>query len=107
MHQFLIFACSGPGAADAMARASFVGLACLLISFAATIVAIVRARRVGGRLARGGAVVAVLLLLIHPTVWLGVSSGDCGGGLLVAGPVFVVLHCGIAGFLMLWKRPGQ
>jgi hypothetical protein len=85
-----------------MAQASLVGLACLALSFTGTIVAIVRARRLHRRVP---AVIAVVLLLFHPTVWLGVTSGDCGGTLLVVGPVFAVLHGGIAGLLMLAKPP--
>ena len=103
MSHLLILACSGPGAPDAMARASLVGVGCLLISFAATVFAIVRARRLA---VRAPALAAVLLLLFHPTVWLGVTSGDCGRMLLMVGPAVAVVHAGIAGFLMLRKRPG-
>ena len=86
-----------------MATASVVGLACLVVSFGATIMSMVRARKLQTKVARSAAVVAVLLLLIHPTVWLGVSSGDCGQVLLIAGPVMASIHLMIAGFLMLKK----
>ncbi len=97
-------ACSGEGASEAMARNSLVGLACLLISFAATLTAIWRTRKLGGALAKTLSVIAVLLLMAHPTIWLGVSSGDCGQGLLVTGPIVATLHCGILGLLMLGTK---
>lgn len=97
-------ACSGEGAAEAMAQNSLLGLACLLMSFAATIVAVVLARKRGGALAKGLAVFAVLLLMAHPTIWLGVTSGDCGQSLRVTGPVVVALQCAIVGLLMLRRK---
>ena len=101
MNMLFVLACSGPGASDAMASASLIGLACLAVSFAATITSVVRARKVQLRLVKTAAVVAVILLLVHPTVWLGVSSGDCGNALRMVGPVFAALHLGILGFVLL------
>jgi len=96
-----MLACSGLGAADAMATASLVGLVCLIVSFAATIGSVVQQRRI--RQARYVAIAAVVLLLLHPTIWLGVRSGDCGNTLLLAGPMTAVLHLGLLGFFLTRK----
>jgi hypothetical protein len=88
-----------------MARASFVGVACYLVSLVATVVATVRARRLKTRLAKVAAAFAVLLLLAHPTIWLGVTSGDCGQGLLVVGPVTTLMHLGIMVLLLSTRLP--
>ena len=100
----LAFACSGEGASAAMARASLVGLTCFVLSVTATIFSVTRARKLAMKMPKIAAAIAVLLVALHPTIWLGVTSGDCGQALLVAGPVFAVLHGGIAGSLMLAKR---
>lgn len=94
-------ACSGPGAQGAMDRASLVGVACYLVSLVASVVAIIRARRLKTKLARVGAAFAVLLLLAHPTIWLGVTSGDCGNALLFLGPTTALVHAAVAAFLQL------
>jgi hypothetical protein len=96
----LALACSGEGAGDVIRTSSLIGLAALLFSFAATIGSVVRARRLK---AKAPAIIAVVLLLIHPTVWLGVSSGDCGYTLRLAGPMVAALHAGVLGFLLIKK----
>jgi hypothetical protein len=99
-------ACSGPEAQAAMDRASLVGAGCYLLSLVATVVAIIRARRFKTKLAKFGAAFAVLLLFAHPTIWLGVTSGDCGNTLLFVGPATALVHAAIAAFLLL-KKPEQ
>ena len=99
-------ACSGPGAQAAMDRASLVGVSCYVVSLVATVIAIIRARRLKTKLAKGGAAFAVLLLLAHPTIWLGVTSGDCGNSLLFLGPATALVHAAVAAFLLL-KKPAQ
>lgn len=108
-------ACSGEGAGRAIATSSLIGLACLAISIAATVFSVVRSRRLLTLVAkREGTVVrfhttaagaAVVLLILHPTFWLGVTSGDCGYTLRLAGPIVAALHLGIAGFVMTRKAP--
>ena len=97
-------ACSGPGAQAAMDRASLVGAGCYLVSLVATLIAIIRARRLKTNLAKVGAAFAVLLLLAHPTIWLGVTSGDCGNSLLFVGPATALVHSAVAAFLLLKQR---
>jgi hypothetical protein len=97
----LVLACSGPGAGDAMATSGLIGLACLLVSFAATIFSVIRVRKL--QLAKAAAVIAVVLLALHPTVWLGVSSGDCGYTLRMAGPIVAAIHLGLFGFFLTRK----
>ncbi len=107
------FACSGEVAPEAMRTASLIGPACLLISVAATAFSVVRSRRLLSLIAkREGTVLrfhttaagaAILLLIFHPTFWLGVTSGDRGNALRVVGPVVAALHLGLAGFVMTRK----
>jgi hypothetical protein len=102
LNSSVTWACSGPGASGAIARASRVGLVCLLISFSATIASMVRGRALKRKVLP---IAAVVLLLIHPTMWLGVSSGDCGAALMYAGPVMAALHLGVLGLLAVGKPP--
>ena len=94
----LVLACSGPGAGDAMAVSGLIGLAALLVSFGATIFSVIRVRKL--QVAKAAAVIAVVLLALHPTVWLGVRSGDCGYTLRMAGPIVAALHLGVLGFVL-------
>ena len=55
------------------------------------------------QLAKAAAIVAVVLLALHPTVWLGVSSGDCGYTLRYAAPIVAAIHIGVLGFLLTRK----
>jgi hypothetical protein len=97
----LVLACSGPGAGDAMATSGLIGLAALIISFGATIFSVLRVRKL--QVAKAAAVIAVVMLALHPTVWLGVSSGDCGYTLRLAGPIVAALHLAVLGFLLTKK----
>lgn len=49
------------------------------------------------------AIAAVVPLLLHPTIWLGVRSGDCGNTLLLAAPITAVLRLGLLGFFLTRK----
>jgi hypothetical protein len=40
------------------------------------------------------------LLALHPTVWLGVSSGDCGYMMRYAALIVAALHAAVLGFLL-------
>lgn len=97
---WVVFACSGPGASEAMARASFVGLACLLVTVLLTAAAIRAWLPLTGSLRKVAALVGLLLIPAHPTLWLGVSSGDCGQMLLVLAPVVTLVHGLAAAFLI-------
>jgi hypothetical protein len=96
------WACSGPGAADAIARASWVALAAIATSLGLTIALGVVTRRRGGKRRSQIFAVGLLALLIHPGVWMSATSGDCGAAVMLVAPVFALLHVG----LVLLSRRG-
>lgn len=100
----LLFACSGPGAEAAIANSSLIGLASLVVTVLLTAAAIRAWLPLQTSLQRVAAVVGLLLIVAHPTTWLGVLSGDCGYALRYVGPGFTVLHGLAAAFLIAKRR---
>ncbi|MDP1826266.1 MAG: hypothetical protein Q8L48_23565 [Archangium sp.] len=96
-------ACSGPGAAAAMRQSTLVGWVCLLVSAALTVVAVIRRLPLRSSLSRVGAVVGVVVLLIHPGFWLSATIGDCGQSRLFLSPLATLLHAAVVGYAMLRK----
>lgn len=90
----LVIACSGPGAADAIAHSGLIALGCLLGSLVLTVVIGVRAfklRRRGLWLAVAGCLASLLLMGLFTMT---LRSGDCG---FMARSVSVALFVGILG----------
>jgi hypothetical protein len=96
------WACSGPGAADAIARATLVAVAAIATSLGVTIALGVLARRRGGKRRTQLFAVGLLALLIHPGVWMSATSGDCGAAVMLVAPIYALLHVG----LVLLSRRG-
>lgn len=97
-------ACSGPGASDAIALSSLIGLACALGSIAATVMLFVRSR--GAKpsgLLDAARITAVVFAALHPLWTFGTVSGDCGYTVRYAAPVVLLLHCGL--LLVAWRAP--
>ncbi|MEW5739082.1 MAG: hypothetical protein AB1938_09150 [Myxococcota bacterium] len=85
----LAWACSGPGAAEAIGTATLIGLLGLVLSVVLAIVGGVRRRRRGVRWVR--ALLGGLTVLLHPFVWLSARSGDCGQTLTAASVAVLVI----------------
>jgi hypothetical protein len=88
-----------------MLRATLVGWASLAISLGAvfTIASVVKTPRQPGvvKLVLGA---AGLLLLVHPGIWLGTTSGDCGMVRFVASIGFALTHVALAVPAVLLSR---
>lgn len=86
-------ACSGPGAAEAIAQAERMALGMHLLAGLLVVVATVVARR---RRVLGSPVAAGWFLLIaHPNLWTSARSGDCGQQLEVSSILFTTLAAGL------------
>lgn len=95
-------ACSGPGASDAIALSSLIGLLCALGSIAATVTLFVRARGAkASGLLNAARIVAVAFVALHPLWTLGTLSGDCGYMVRYSAPVVLLMHVGL--LLVVWR----
>jgi hypothetical protein len=74
----IVFACSGPGASEAIAKAWLVGWALSLASTVGVVVAAFVRRRFGSGLTSPGTLLGVLVLGLHPGFWCLPVGGDCG-----------------------------
>jgi hypothetical protein len=93
---FLVLACSGPGAAEAIATSSLIGLGCAAGSIAATVAFLLRSRKMTpSGLLNAGRIVAVVFAALHPVWTFGTVSGDCGYTVRVVAPVVLLLHVGL------------
>ena len=106
MGSFLIIACSGPGAADAIATSSLIGLGCAIGSIAATVMLFVRTRGApASGLLNAGRILAVVFLALHPLWTIGTVAGDCGYMVRYSAPIVLLLHVGI--LLAAWRVKRQ
>lgn len=87
------WACSGPGAEEAIARAEWGGtaLAVFTVLLMAGATYLARQRGAMGRALAGGYV----LLLAHPGWWMSARGGDCGEARLDGALLFTFLAAGI------------
>jgi ABC-type spermidine/putrescine transport system permease subunit II len=88
-------ACSGEGAAEAIATSSLIALGAVIGSLVCAVVLVTLARRRGGKRRYQFFAVGLLALLIHPGIWMGVMSGDCGYGVRMVAPIYALLHVGL------------
>lgn len=88
------WACSGPGAAEAMARARYGGwgLAAVTALGVAGATLLTRRRALG----RGPVAAGWVLLAVHPGLWLGVQGGDCGRARLEGSVLFACMGVALA-----------
>ncbi|MFO0598074.1 MAG: hypothetical protein U0228_22420 [Myxococcaceae bacterium] len=92
------WACSGPGAEEAIVRATVLGWGCGLASLVLTslIYFFTRGpathRPKGAQLARR---LAAVFVVIHPGWWISALSGDCGRSRTMFSIVAVVAHVGL------------
>lgn len=96
-------ACSGPGAAEAIAWAETVALATHLLAVGLMVAASaisLRRRTFGGPVAGGW-----FLVLAHPNLWGTARGGDCGQQLQVSSLLFTTLVAGL--LLYLSVRPSR
>lgn len=94
----LVIACSGPGAADAIANSGLIALGCLVGSLVLTVFIAVRAltlRRKGLWFAVAGCFAAMLLIGLFTMT---LRSGDCG---FTARSASIVVFVGILGLALL------
>ncbi|MDI1479339.1 hypothetical protein [Polyangium sp. y55x31] len=94
------FACSGPGAMEAILRAERFGwilwFVTALVAVGSTFVPRVRAAGVRKQWP------LLLLLVLHPGWWMSARSGDCGRTLLASSVLAAALTLVVAGFLF-WR----
>ncbi|MDC3955257.1 hypothetical protein [Polyangium jinanense] len=94
------FACSGPGAMEAILRAERLGWilwgVTLLVAVGSTLVP--RLRAAGFRKQWP----LLLLLVLHPGWWMSARSGDCGRTLL-AGSVLVAALTPLVAGVLFWR----
>jgi ABC-type spermidine/putrescine transport system permease subunit II len=88
-------ACSGEGAAEAITASSLIALGAVIASLVCTVVLVTLARRRGGKRRHQVFAVGLLALLIHPGIWMGVMSGDCGSAVRTIAPLYALLHVGL------------
>lgn len=96
-------ACSGPGAAESIARAEVISLATHLLAVALMLAGTwisLRRRTFGGPVAAGW-----FLVLAHPNLWGSARGGDCGQQLQVSSLLFTTLVAGL--LLYLSVRPSR
>ena len=98
-----VLACSGPGAAEAIARAEWAGWGLLGLAVVMVLAANLRARRlgVGGRSMAAG----WILIFAHPGIWMSARSGDCGATRLESSLLFTALAAGLGLWGMLRSGP--
>ena len=90
------WACSGPGAARAMAWSEWGGWGLLALTAGLVLAANLRARRLG--IGRRPMAAGWIVLVAHPGIWLAASESDCGAGRLQSSLLFTIL----AAFLGIW-----
>jgi hypothetical protein len=88
-----VWACSGPGAREAIRWNTLAALALFLAAVAATVFTVFRQRRLGRP--RRSAVWLFAPVLLHPGWWMSSMMGDCGitrfhGSVLMTGAVLVL-----------------
>jgi hypothetical protein len=88
------WACSGPGAAEAMQRARYGGWGLALLTGIAVLGATVLVRRRG--LGLGSVAAGWVLVAVHPGLWLGVDGGDCGQSRLEGSVLFACMGVALA-----------
>ncbi len=88
-------ACSGEGARELMFRSTLAGWAGLALSVAATLVSVRLSRQRSGAWRKAATVLSVGLVLVHPGLWVGVTSGDCGATRLLLAPLVALIHLAI------------
>lgn len=103
VHTFLVLACSGPGAADAIFQAELTALAGLVLALALWMTGGVRRRRAGR--AWGAVALGVLPVALHPMIWLSARSGDCGRTLTAACVAMAVISLTWAAWPMKSPAP--
>ncbi len=91
----ILFGCSGPGAAEAIATSELVGLSGLAVTLLLAI-----AVALAGRSRRRW--LAFLGVVLHPGWWMSARSGDCGYMLRYASVGLTVVFAGIAAW-MIWR----
>ena len=85
----VVWACSGPGAIQAMNRARWAGWGLWLLAAILVGVANVRARRRGVPMRAVAA--GWILVMAHPGLWIPVTAGDCGLQRVQSGLLFTAL----------------
>ena len=104
MHISLL-ACSGPGAAEAIAVSGQIALlswALVFLVFLSALLVPALRRRFGW----GGVAVLFACTLLHPALIFGTLRGDCGYTARFGSLIFLPLHFGLCVFL-IWRRRGQ
>ncbi len=99
-----LLACSGPGAAEAIAlsgRIAFASLALTFLCFLCALLVPPLRRRVGW----GGVAGLFACTLFHPALIFGTLRGDCGFTARWASLVFLPLLFGLCLFLLRRRRP--
>ena len=89
----VVWACSGPGATQAMDRAWWAGWGLWLLAVLLVGTANVQARRMGVPMRAVAA--GWILVVAHPGLWIPVTSGDCGLQRVQSGLVFTALAAAI------------
>ena len=95
-----MLACSGPGAAEAIANAERLGLITWALTLALAI-AFVVSKRLRPRKIRW---VMLALAIAHPGLWLSARSGDCGALLQLAAVATSVLLAAVMAGVFLKAR---
>jgi hypothetical protein len=98
-----LLACSGPGAAEAIALSGRIALASFAITFLCFLLALllpVLRRRVGW----GGVAALFACTLFHPGLVFGTLRGDCGFTARWASLLFLPLLAGLCAYLLRRRR---
>ena len=93
----MLFACSGPFAAETIARSELIGTLMLAGGLVACLAVIALAR---GR----GRFASVLMVMLHPGWWLSARSGDCGYLLRYVAPAATVFCVAAAAWVIRRSR---
>ncbi len=90
-----LFACSGPGAAEAIATSELIGLMAFVLALVCVgaVLFLTRARRRW---------FATLAMLVHPGWWMSARSGDCGYLLRYAAPLATLVFAAAAAWA-IWR----
>lgn len=97
-------ACSGAHVQSSMKLAVVVGWVAFGFAVVVTTLVWIRAlQRGSASVLRAAAVVAVVLCVLHPAIWISAYDGDCGRHRASLSLVWALFHCGI-GFVLLPSR---
>lgn len=99
-----LLACSGPGAAEAIAVSGRIALASFAVTFLCFLTALLLPtlrRRVGW----AGVAALFACTLFHPALVFGTLRGDCGYTARWASLIFLPLLLGLCAFLLRRRRP--